>query len=75
MILFCQRGAQPDRGDGYQGEGEQPRRLQRPPRQPLPIQPHQVHLAICILAKSTSFDVICGDEVVLKWNFKSNDVH
>ena len=46
MILFCQRGAQPDRGDGYQGEGEQPRRLQRPPRQSLPIKPHQVHLAL-----------------------------
>ena len=45
MILFCQRGSQPDRGDGNQGEGEQPRRLQRAPRQPLPIQPHQVHLA------------------------------
>ena len=45
MILFCQRGSQPDRGDGNQGEGEQPRRLQRAPRQPLPIKPHQVHLA------------------------------
>ena len=45
MILFCQRGAQPDRGDGYQGEGEQPRRLQRPPCQPLPSKPHKVHLA------------------------------
>ena len=45
MVLFCQRGAQPDRGDGYQGEGEQPQRLQRPPCQPLPIKPHQVHLA------------------------------
>ena len=42
MILFCQRGAQPDRGDGYQGEGEQPRRLQCPPGQSVPLQSHQV---------------------------------
>ena len=42
IILFRQRGAQPDRGDGYQGEGEQPRRLQRPHRQPTPLQSYKV---------------------------------
>ena len=31
--------------------------------------------APCTLAKNTSFDVLCGGEVVLKWNFKSNEVH
>ena len=35
--IFAQRGAQPDCGDGDQGEGEQPRRLQRPHRQSLPL--------------------------------------
>ena len=49
---FPQRGAQPDCGDGDQGEGEQPRRLQRPHRQPMPLQSYKVWSKI--LAKRAS---------------------
>ena len=52
FVCFPQRGAQPDCGDGDQGEGEQPRCVQRPPCQPLPLQSHQVRSEI--LAKCGS---------------------
>ena len=79
FVCFPQRGAQPDCGDGDQGEGEQPWRLQRPPCQPLPLQSHQVRseiLAICgsllQIKQSNVYARVNVKSGEYMWSFASN---